>query len=285
MPANPIEFMRRLVDDTLQRVGNRVQIEDAAGTSITAANAFPVQVPGGVNVTPTADPLPVTLETAAGAATGIPANPVSVDLPHDPLPTTLEDAAGVPIGVAGNPIIVEDTGGGMSFDDITGALVAIDIVHHEIHIGDHFTVAYKSLDNAPIADDGTILYFFSVTTAYCHLVIEAACGGDAEVELRENAIAAEQPAGTAMTPNNNNRSSATAATATVLRDAGVTNAGTLIDNAFMPGGTGGNSIGQDWGSRIEWVLDLATVYLVRLTNRAGNAQPASLRLLWYEEAP
>jgi hypothetical protein len=73
-------------------------------------------------------------------------------------------------------------------------------------------------------------------------------------------------------------------TASVVRDPTVNDAGLLLENEFIPGGTGPQAVGGAASTRSEWVLKPGTVYLVRMTNRAGNNQPASLALEWYEES-
>jgi len=84
MPTDPIEFSRTLANDDQQRCGNRVQLEDENAGAINAAN-----------------PLPTTANIAGLA---------------DPLPVTLEDAAGNAAGVAGNPLQVGDAGGSITVD-------------------------------------------------------------------------------------------------------------------------------------------------------------------------
>jgi hypothetical protein len=167
-------------------------------------------------------------------------------------------------------------------EDITGAAVSILYAHHEIHEGDTFLASYKSPDAAPIADNATIVFAMQTGARYCHVVARAAFGGDAEGELREGA-AIQAGTGTATVAYNKNRASANAATATVIRDPNITNAGTLIENEFLPGGTGPLAVGGASIQRAEWVLARNTLYLFRMTNRAGAAQPGSLALEWYEE--
>jgi hypothetical protein len=82
---------------------------------------------------------------------------------------------------------------------------------------------------------------------------------------------------------NKNQGKSIVAVAAVTRQPTVTNNGVLLENDFLPGGTGGNSIGSSGGERDEWILDINRTYMYRLTNRAGNAQPMSLRIEWYEE--
>jgi len=167
--------------------------------------------------------------------------------------------------------------------DLTGALAVIDYAHHEIHEGSTFLVSYKSPDANPIADNATISYIITTHGKYVHMLARGACGGDAEAALYEGTTVTAGT-GTAMTAFNKNRASIKAPTVGVRRDMTVDTVGTLIENEFIPGGTGPQAVGGAGVSRAEWVLALNTIYMVRITNRAGNAQPMSLAIEWYEES-
>jgi hypothetical protein len=167
-------------------------------------------------------------------------------------------------------------------DEITGALATISVVHHEIHEGEMFHVSYKAPDASPIADNGTITFVVETGNRWCHITPLPAMGGDAEFELRRGVVFTGGT-GTGMARYNKNQGKSTVATATVTRNPTITNPGVLMENDFLPGGTGGNAIGTSGGERDEWILDINKTYMFRLTNRAGNAQPGSLRIEWYEE--
>lgn len=167
--------------------------------------------------------------------------------------------------------------------DIDGALVAVLYQHHEIHEGSTFLVSYKSPDAAPVADNGTILFIITTHAKYAHMAFRAACGGDMEGELYEGTTVTAGT-GFAMVEYNKNRASAKAATVGVRRQMTIVAVGTLIENEFVPGGTGPQAVGGAAATRAEWVLAPNTVYMVRITNRAGNAQPMSLAIEWYEES-
>ena len=169
----------------------------------------------------------------------------------------------------------------LSLDEITGALNVIDTVHHEIHEGEFFSVSYKAPDGAPIADDATIVFALTAATKYVHFQAVAAMGGDAEIEFYEVSTVT---GGTATTPRNHKRTGSDNSDVTVVRDPTVNVAGTLLENAFLPGGTGGNAIGAVGNQRQEWILRPTITHVVRLTNRAGTAQPGSLAATWYEES-
>lgn len=165
-------------------------------------------------------------------------------------------------------------------DDETGALVTIPTDHHEIHTGDTYLVSYKTPDASPLADNGTIAIVLTTSTREIHMIYDHACGGDCEFELSE-APTVTAATGTPMTPQNKNRNFPNANFTTALRDPTITNIGTLIENTFAPGGTGPQAGGSIGGSRNEWELKKSTKYMLRITNRAGNPQPASIRVEWY----
>lgn len=169
----------------------------------------------------------------------------------------------------------------LPIDPVTGALVTIKAPHYEIHEGDAFTASYISPHGSLVADNGNIDMVITTTTRYCHLVAVGAFGGDFEMYIYEGPTF--QADGTTVVPRNHKRTGGAATTVAVVHTPTVNVVGTLLESAFFPGGTGGNSLGTIGEQRNEWVLSLATSYLVRLTNRAGNAQQGSLSLSWYEE--
>lgn len=166
-------------------------------------------------------------------------------------------------------------------DEITGATVTIPVVHHEVHEGETFQVSYKTPDAAPLADNAALSFLLRTGARYPHLTWSGAAGGDAEILFYEDAQFSAP--GAALLVSNMNLTSSTVATARANLDPTITNVGIQRHNCFWPGGTGGNSQGGAARTDTEWILNLNSVYMVRLINRAGNVQPASLVLQWYEE--
>lgn len=166
-------------------------------------------------------------------------------------------------------------------DDITGALVIVENEHHEIHEGETFQVSYKSPDASPVADNGTVIFVLTTAIKTAHLIFDGSCGGDAEGEFREDVTTT---GGTSMTPQNKNRTYPNDNTVTAVRDPTVTDAGILLENAFIPGGTGPLAAGGIGSGRSEWILKPNAKYMLRITNRSGGNQPMSLRAEWYEES-
>ncbi len=191
-------------------------------------------------------------------------------------------AAGAVVDLAAGAVvgIVDAAGDRAGVDDIVGALHAISVLHSKIHAGNTFFVSFKTADGAPLADDATLSFALTSGAKTLHIVSTGLFGGDGEKEYLEGSTIT---GGTATTVYNRDRASLTATTVTVVRDPTVNAPGTLIDNQFIPGGTGGKSLGGTSGPRNEWIFKASTIYVIRLTNRAGNAQPASLAVEWYEE--
>jgi hypothetical protein len=190
-----------------------------------------------------------------------------------------EIAAGV-YALTTASILASDSGNQADIDAIADGLVVIDTVHNKVHSGDLFSISYKTPNANPLADDATIVIALQSSSRYLHFQAFAAAGGDAEIEFYSGSTIGAD--GTLMTPSNHSLGSLDVSTVTVRRDPTVNAAGTLRDNFLLPGGTGGNAVGSDGGQRDEWLVPPLTWLFVRLTNRAGNAQQASIKAVWYE---
>ncbi len=217
------------------------------------------------------------------------------------LKTSLEEVArpvwvlgenGEPVGMTGNPIHVigtvelvtgidPETGESVLLvDTLSGAQVGIDLHHYRIHSGHDFFTSYKTPDASALADNASLSFGVTTGGARIHLVARGAIGGDFEGLLYEGSV---WTGGTGQDIFNKRRDSLITTTASVVRDPTVSNVGTLLENEFIPGGIGPQAVGGSAGQDMEWILAPNRKYLVRITNRAGNAQPASLALEWYEE--
>ena len=169
-------------------------------------------------------------------------------------------------------------------DPTSNSLQVIDFVHHEVHEGDTYQASFKTPDGAPLADNATLEVLIQAGNQPMHTVYAAAAGGDAEIALFEGTTFSA--AGTAMPARNMSRLSTNTALATITHTPTTTLDGAQLQNAFLPGGAGGPPSTPGGAARqdTEWVLAPDTNYLLRLTNRSGGAQPASLVVQWYEHA-
>jgi len=166
-------------------------------------------------------------------------------------------------------------------DETTNALAIIPVVHHEVHEGKTFQTSYKTPDASPLADDAALNFLLITGSLFSHLTFAGAAGGDAEILLYEDTQ--YSASGAALPEWNMKRTSSSGTTLVMSLGPTITNVGTLLHNCFLPGGTGGNAPGGIVREDTEWILRPNSVYMVRLINRAGNAQPASLVAQWYEK--
>ena len=164
--------------------------------------------------------------------------------------------------------------------DDYGPLARILYPHHEVHGGSTYQVSYKSPDANPIADDGTIEILIRCAAKEAHCTFEIAGGGDTEVVLIENPTVTD--AGTGLTEHNMKRRSTKTATVTAFHTP-TTAGGTTLHNSFEPGGVKNFASGGTARQSSEWMFEPNEDYLIRGINRAGNAQPMSIVVQWYEE--
>lgn len=181
------------------------------------------------------------------------------------------------------------TGAGKeSEDELTKQLIIIDFVHHEVHEGNTFQATQKTAEQGEIADDGVYdMLIITGDKAEPHMEFLGSGGGDFELEFYENTVVSNN--GTQLDVQNMRRSlhGINLNTTLAFETPTVTNVGDLISCRFIPGGGGGGPTAAGGVGRedTEWDLNVDTNYLIRLTNRAGTAQPMSILAQWYEEVP
>lgn len=158
-------------------------------------------------------------------------------------------------------------------------LPMLDINHLRLHEGRAYN-AYKIYPDAAKLASGTScnIAIAWASNVYAHLLIDASCGGDAELYIYENAVVTS---GTAFTAVRRNRVIDVASQSAVLINPTVTTAGTEIGAHVITGGTGKHAGGAGTNA-LEMVLKPLTTYLFRLTNVNGFSHMAELILEWYE---
>ena len=155
-----------------------------------------------------------------------------------------------------------------------------------MHEGNTFQASQKTAEQSEIADDETYEMFIIVgDEAEAHFTFMGACGGACEMELFENTTVSNP--GTQLTVQNMRRSlhGINLNTTLAFEEPTLIAPGDLITGRFVPGGSGPLASGGTAREGTEWPLKVDTNYLIRLTNRSGNAQPASILAQWYEEVP
>ena len=155
----------------------------------------------------------------------------------------------------------------------------VDINHLRLHEGRAFK-AYRIYPNATKLADGAScnIAIAWASGVYAHILMDASCGGNAELYMYEGATVS---GGTSFTAVKRNRTSATTSQSAILINPTVSVTGTEIDAELVAGGAGKKS-GGGGSSSLEVILNPLTTYLFRLTNVSGAAQMAELFLEWYE---
>jgi len=155
----------------------------------------------------------------------------------------------------------------------------LDINHLRLHEGRAFKAYRIYPDAAKLASGASCNIAVAwASGVYAHLLVDASCGGDAELYIYEGATVTS---GTSFTAVKRNRTSATTSQSAILINPTVTATGTEIDAEIITGGSGKKSGGAG-SNALEMVLNPLTTYLFRLTNVNGTSHMAELFLEWYE---
>ena len=155
----------------------------------------------------------------------------------------------------------------------------VDVNHLRLHEGRAFK-AYRIYPSATKLADGAScnIAIAWASGVYPHILMDASCGGNAELYMYEGATVS---GGTSFTAVKRNRTSATTSQSAILINPTVSVTGTEIDAEIVAGGSGKKS-GGGGSNVLEMVLNPLTTYLFRLTNVSGSAHMAELFLEWYE---
>jgi len=163
-----------------------------------------------------------------------------------------------------------------------------DTIERNLDLGKIFFVR-RALTS--IADDGynQILLYTGTsgaasggfTSAEAYTVVNAASGGNAELEIYESPTVTAS--GTQLTVYNKTRSSSVTAKSTAFHTPTVTISGTRMVHRIIPSG-GGEATEGDQYKDAPIVFDADKNYLISVKNIAGSAQPNSIALTWIEKA-
>ena len=155
----------------------------------------------------------------------------------------------------------------------------VEANHLRLHEGKAFK-AYRIYPDATKLANGAScnIAIAWASGVYPHILMDATCGGDAELYVYEGATVT---GGTSFTAIKRNRTSATTSQSAILINPTVSVTGTEIDAEIIAGGVGRRS-GGGGTNVLEMVLNPLTTYLFRLTNVSGAAHMAELFLEWYE---
>lgn len=159
---------------------------------------------------------------------------------------------------------------------VHGALATIDIVHYEVHEGDHFTATYTE-DLASGSASNILIETPGSATATIHFIGSIATEAAGSLQFTETPNAT---VGTAVIGYNNNRPVGGSAELSITQNGAVTTAGTILGTGYLGGGTG-SKFGGETGLRNEWILNHSTRYLLQFVSSAASI--VAWNLFWYEE--
>lgn len=180
-------------------------------------------------------------------------------------------------------ILVRDTAGDLAAVDEDGsALHGITVLHQKTHNGETYGACYEQQN---IANNASIaLYILPGGTVAPHIIASASAEGKGDFAIYEGPDITNP--GTRVIPRNRNRDLLLPDSSRVgiwhTPTIGGGGLGTLLLAFFLPGGSGGQSLGAALSERDEFILAPAIPYLLRFRNRAGTAKDASLCVTFYE---
>lgn len=164
----------------------------------------------------------------------------------------------------------------MLADPTSSGVITVDFAHHEIHEGDHYTVAdFTDLGNGATYN---ILIVTPNTAVRTHLLFQVTTEGETTITLFEDTTTSSD--GTAITEVCNRRDASGGTAGTVVTHTPtITGDGTQIARSKTGSGmkAGGAIRGDD-----EWILDQNSKYMLRITNDTAVNNWASWVITWYE---
>lgn len=163
-------------------------------------------------------------------------------------------------------------------DDLTGAVVIIELEHERVHAGHAFQSSYKSPDGSPIADNAAVNILIKTTTIPVHFTFSVSSGGNLEVLFFENTTVSND--GESLPVIGLNRHRSVAPTATTFFNPTITLDGDELFIGFDSRGV--NLSTPETRPNTEWILARNTNYLVRAINRSGADRDVSVAVQWYQ---
>ena len=162
--------------------------------------------------------------------------------------------------------------------DPLGALVGIDIVHREIHLGNHYTCGtYESIGAGSTLS--MLITAPATATAIIHLTASLFADGAGVMTFSE---APNASAGTALVAYNNDRTSDNTTSVVATKDPTYASSGTTMVSTHIGTLAPSINLGGETEGRHEWKLADSTLYLIRFT-ADGTSCRTAITATWYEE--
>lgn len=137
-----------------------------------------------------------------------------------------------------------------------------------------------------VANSATVDILLVTDGLDSHLVSAVSAGGDVYVELFEDVVVSSN--GTEIVPINVNRNSSLTSLIKTYHTPTISSTGTQLRKVYLSGGGGGNSQGVLGAGlarpNTEIVLKKNTKYLLRVTNKSGQAKTIGVEVMFYEKS-
>lgn len=172
--------------------------------------------------------------------------------------------------------VIDDSVVEIKADPFSGSLSFMESEHVRIHAGDGFGLSGLITG---LASAATFYLYInpSIATHWRDYSLKAD-GGPVQIELFENPTVTAD--GSLLTSYNRNRFSTHTASVDIYSGPTVTLDGTriYIDALYTTGAKGGETEGVP----LEWILNSARTYLLKITNNDANATDMVYQFFWYE---
>lgn len=181
--------------------------------------------------------------------------------------------------MGGNSVFLQHPNrkGPVLIDDLTKTLAIIPVSQCQLHIGRLFGASLFNEAVVGAASVDVLLRVSSLQDMYLDIFFSAT--GDTLCEMFEAPTTSAD--GTSLPLTNRNSTSAIVPATLAFTGPTITSPGTRTSVLFVPGGSGGNSPGAALGSVAAAVLSEGD-WLMRVTNRTGQAQDINTILTFYE---
>jgi|SRR3989304_6810428 len=164
---------------------------------------------------------------------------------------------------------------------------SIDIAHHRIHEGNHFTV--HKISTGIVAPK----YFLIIPppvqlggrTIEMHLIFEVDSDMGGTLEFFESPTITDNGIDLSSIIKNNNRRSSTTSQVTIFENPTVTNDGTPLFQQRKGTATTGTELGEFRRSDEEFVLNPSDKYILKFTPLGITGANITVELNWYDNRP
>ena len=158
------------------------------------------------------------------------------------------------------------------------AIITLDVTRENVALGAMFVGSVLTHDSDPIGDNQDLEVLITTPTdKHVHMEIEAAAGGASEFHIYENPTITDNGSGIYIW-NKNRDSSDLTNTVSGYSQPSWTYVGVPIVSRYIPGGT---ILAYGGESTSTFVFDNDEDYILQVTNRAGTAQPMSIKFQFY----